>query len=130
MTWTGEERRGNPEDTGVRLALLEQSQKQFKEDTEKRHTENHESLIAVHKRITGVDDRIAQLGQDFDDALSRGLDAIMDKLDKQDELYQARSERITKIEAAQIWIERSLYGLGSVGVLIAGWIFHHGTQAK
>lgn len=117
MTWNGEERR--EDNTNVRLALLEKACS----DTERRHVENKESLVAVHIRIT-------KLGKDFEQALSKGLDAIMDKLDKQDELYQARSERIPKIEAAQIWVERSLYGMGAFGVIVAGWIFHHGTQAK
>lgn len=94
MTWNGEERRGNPEDTGVRLALLEKCAS----DTERRHAENKESLVAVHVRIT-------KLGKDFEQAFSKGLDAIMDKLNKQDVLYQARSERITKAESDIKWIK-------------------------
>jgi thiamine biosynthesis lipoprotein ApbE len=117
MTWTGEERRGD--NTSVRLALLEQAQT----GTERRHEENKKSLIAVHVRITA-------LGKDFEAALSKGLDAIIDKMDKQNALFNERSERITKLEYAQIWVERSLYGMGAFGVMVAGWIFNHSDKAR
>ena len=106
MTWTGEERR--EDNTSVRLALLEKAQS----DTQVRHEENKKSLIAVHVRIT-------TLGKDFEAALSKGLDAIIDKLDEKNLACAEHDKRLTKVETTQTWLERWV----AAGWLLMGSIF-------
>jgi len=117
MTWDGEERRAD--EVSVRLALLERGQ----HDTERRHEENKKSLTAIHVRISDIK-------EDFRQALTLGIDAIVDKLDAQNKMYEQRAERITRVETALIWAERALYGLGAWGVAMSGWIFHHSHKAR
>lgn len=115
--WDGQERR--QDDHSVRIALLEKCAK----DAEARHEENKKSLVSIHVRIS-------DMKEDFRQELSKGIDAIVDKLDAQNKMYEQRAERITRVEAALIWFERSLYGLGAFGITVAGWIFHHEHTAK
>lgn len=93
MTWTGEERR--EDNTSVRLAVLESAN----DYTKVRHEENKKSLIAVHIRIT-------TLGKDFEAALSKGLDAIIDKLDGKEKACSDCQKEIATIKNTQTWLER------------------------
>lgn len=97
MTWNGEKRRvdDNAENTvQVRLTLLERASG----EAERRHAENKESLVAVHKRIT-------ELGKDFEATLSKGLDALMDKLDQKNIERQVMRTDITNLQSDIRWIK-------------------------
>ena len=114
----------------VRLALLEKCAA----DADRRHEENKKSLIAVHVRLSDI-----QL--DFASALSKGIDAVIDKtdaqtksltakMDAQIEAYGKRSERIATLENITLWLERAGYGRGLWLAATWAWIIHHGDKAR
>lgn len=111
--YNGEHRRKDD----VRIALLEQAAKQ----SESRHNENKQSLIAVHKRIT-------EIQKGVENEVKQGLAAIFAKIDvqqtNQHEKCQKHLERITKIETGIIWIDRWAMALSTAIIAIGGWIFH------
>ena len=115
--YNGEERR--TDNTSVRLALLEKGQS----DAERRHAENKDSLISVHKRIT-------ELKKDFTDSLGKGLDAIIDRIDAQQIDRVNCKSRITALEKDISWLDRWVLALSTLTVAISGWLFHFGKKAQ
>lgn len=105
----------NPEKDGerrqdghsVRLSLLEQST-----------IETKHSLISVHKRIT-------EIQKGVQDEIKQGLAAIFGKIDVQQVNCTGHLQRTSRLETAHGYIEKALYGLGTAGALIAGWILQH-----
>lgn len=130
MAWDGKPRRvdDNPESVQVRLALLERAAA----DAERRHNENKDSLIAVHRRIT-------DFGKEFTISLEKGIDAIIDKMDSEkkardkdckahQEELQAVKDDLATVSNNQVWVIR---WLGSAWAVIAagfGLMLHHGAK--
>lgn len=113
MSYDGPERR--TDDTNVRLALVEQSCSQ----AEVRHIENKTSLIAVHRRIT-----------ESTSLTTKGIDAILEKLDKKNEDCAEHKGRTVKLESNILWVER--WVATSWAALIAGLtlLFTHHDKVK
>jgi len=83
--WDGEERR--TDDVNVRLALLEKCQS----DTERRHAENKESLIAIHKRIS-------QIKEEFADEVKNGFRELLEKMDSKNAHCEAHGKKTAAVE--------------------------------
>ena len=119
MAWDGIKRRAddNDDSIGVRLALLEKGQS----DAERRHIENKESMIAIHKRISDMQ-------KDFAQALDKGIDAIIDKMDSKEEVCKKCSDKVKTLEGDVKWISRWLASAWASIVAGIGLIVHHGVK--
>lgn len=90
--WDGEERR--TDDVNVRLALLEKGQS----DTERRHAENKESLIAIHKRIS-------QIKEEFADEVKIGFQEIIAMMDDKKTTCIEHEKKTDKVATDIRWLK-------------------------
>lgn len=96
----------------TRLALLEQAVRA----TEKRHEENKESLVAVHKRIS-----------EGNVSTAAGLKVISDKLDATLTNCSLHTVQTSVLARSFGYIETAIYILGVGALIIFGWIYGHVT---
>lgn len=107
--WDGKTERRTDE-TSVRLALLEKGQ-----------TDQKDSLISVHKRIT-------EIRKGVEDEVKQGLAAIFAKLEVQQGNCARHNERTAKIESNVGWMFKWLGAASTAIVGIGTFLFHWHTK--
>lgn len=119
MTWDGTPRRADdsPESVAIRLALLEKQAS----DAQDRHNENK-------AKLESLDAKMSDLREDFMYELGRGLDAIMEKMDSKEKVFEDCAKKVISLENDMKWVNR---WVGAAWASIAagfGLMLHHGGK--